>query len=159
MRPLSKLFCFASVKPLTRVVSLGLSFLSLGLSPLAHADQLAGEFTDDPAAFLKTFYRKCFLGHKSFYENFTQRLEPSYINRLDTDLLDCLQLADKGRILISRDETLQQLGLDSRRAAKKVIRELESLRNNLAHAQDIVTYDWAQIARMAQRMAGYVGET
>jgi hypothetical protein len=31
-----------------------------------------------------------------------------------------------------------------------VIKAFESLRNNLAHAQDIVTYDWAQIARMAQ---------
>jgi hypothetical protein len=29
---------------------------------------------------------------------------------------------------------------------------MESLRNNLAHAQDIVTHDWAQIARMARNM-------
>jgi hypothetical protein len=69
-----------------------------------------------------------------------------------SDLLDCLQLGDKGRILISRDETLHRLGLDSRRAAKKVIRELESLRNNLAHAQDIITYDWAQIVRLTSRL-------
>jgi len=26
------------------------------------------------------------------------------------------------------------------------------LRNNLSHAQDIVMHDWAQIARLSQRM-------
>jgi len=67
-------------------------------------------------------------------------------------LLDCLQLSDKGRILISSDETLALFGLESRRAAKKIVRELESLRNNLAHAQDIITYDWAQIARLSHRL-------
>jgi len=30
--------------------------------------------------------------------------------------------------------------------------KLESLRNNLAHAQDIVTHDWAAIARIASRL-------
>jgi hypothetical protein len=29
---------------------------------------------------------------------------------------------------------------------------MESLRNNLAHAQDIVTYDWGQIVRLTQRL-------
>jgi hypothetical protein len=32
------------------------------------------------------------------------------------------------------------------------MRDLESLRNNLAHAQDIVTHDWPQIARLAARV-------
>jgi len=67
-------------------------------------------------------------------------------------LLDCLQLSDKGKILISKQETLDITGLESRRAAKKVIREMESLRNNLAHAQDIVTYDWGQIVRLTHRL-------
>jgi hypothetical protein len=30
--------------------------------------------------------------------------------------------------------------------------QIESLRNNLAHAQDIVTHDWAAIARIASRL-------
>ena len=30
--------------------------------------------------------------------------------------------------------------------------QLESLRNNLAHAQDIVTHDWPVVARMAIRI-------
>jgi hypothetical protein len=67
-------------------------------------------------------------------------------------LLDCLQLSDKGRILISNEQAFAYVGFDSRRTAKKVIREVESLRNNLAHAQDIVTYDWAQIVRFTHRL-------
>ena len=62
--------------------------------------------------------------------------------------LECLQLSDKAGVLIGDDEQLALLGFDSRKAAKRVVKELESLRNNLAHAQDIVTHDWAQIARM-----------
>jgi hypothetical protein len=67
-------------------------------------------------------------------------------------LLDCVQLSDKGKIVISKEETMKMMGLESRRSAKKVIREMESLRNNLAHAQDIVTYDWGQIVRLTHRL-------
>ena len=70
------------------------------------------------------------------------------------DLIDCLQLSDKGQILIADSAMLARLGFDSRSTAKRVVKELESLRNNLAHAQDIVTHDWAQIARMTQRIEG-----
>ena len=67
-------------------------------------------------------------------------------------LLDCLQLTDKAQILIQDPAALTALGFKTRRAAKKVIREMESLRNNLAHAQDIVTHDWAQIVRLVTRI-------
>jgi len=63
-------------------------------------------------------------------------------------VLDCLQLSDKALVLISDDRELAALGFESRKAAKRVAKELESLRNNLAHAQDFVAHDWAQIARM-----------
>lgn len=72
-------------------------------------------------------------------------------------LLDCIQLSDKGKIVISKEETMQMMGLESRRSAKKVIREMESLRNNLAHAQDIVTYDWGQIVRLTDRLEETLG--
>jgi len=71
---------------------------------------------------------------------------------LHSSLLECLQLSDKGQILIDRQDTLELLGFDSRRAAKRVLKELESLRNHLAHTQDIATHDWAQIARMTRRL-------
>ncbi len=67
-------------------------------------------------------------------------------------LLDCLQLSDKGQILITNPAVLTALGFDSKRTGKRIIRELESLRNNLAHAQDIVTHDWAQIVRLSYRL-------
>jgi len=67
-------------------------------------------------------------------------------------LLDCLQFSDKMQILIENQEILDDLGFLSKRVAKKVCKDLESLRNNLAHAQDIVTHDFTQIARMAQRI-------
>ncbi len=67
-------------------------------------------------------------------------------------LLDCLQFSDKAKILINDDSQLQSLGFDSRRTAKNVVKELESLRNNLAHSQDIVAHNWPQIARMTQRI-------
>jgi hypothetical protein len=44
------------------------------------------------------------------------------------------------------------VGFPSKSAAKRVLKDLESLRNNLAHAQDVVTHDWAQIARIARRI-------
>ena len=67
-------------------------------------------------------------------------------------LIDCLQLSDKGQVLAERPEMLRFFGFDSKRAAKTIVKELESLRNNLAHAQDIVTHDWAAIARLAARI-------
>ena len=68
------------------------------------------------------------------------------------DLLDCLQLSDKGQILMENAAFMKKLGFESKSAAKRAVKELESLRNHLAHAQDIVTHDWAQIARMARNI-------
>ena len=68
------------------------------------------------------------------------------------NLIDCLQLSDKGQIIIQNPEFLEMLDIGSKSVAKKVLRELESLRNNLAHSQDIVTHDWAQIVRLSYRI-------
>jgi len=67
------------------------------------------------------------------------------------NLLDCLQLSDKAGILITDMAFVKTLGFKSKGAAKKLIKELESLRNNLAHTQDIIAHDWPQISRMTQR--------
>lgn len=68
------------------------------------------------------------------------------------ELLDCLQLGDKAALLIQDPEELRFLGFESRKSAKAVIQQFQSLRNNLAHAQDIVTHDWPQIARLTARV-------
>jgi len=70
-------------------------------------------------------------------------------------LIDCLQLSDKARLAIEHPRLLEAFGFSSKRTAKRIVKSLESLRNNLSHAQDIVTHDWAQIARMALRMQEY----
>ena len=44
------------------------------------------------------------------------------------------------------------IDIESNRTAKIALKEIESLRNHLAHAQDIATHDWAQIARFARRV-------
>ena len=68
------------------------------------------------------------------------------------ELVDCLQLSDKSQILMQSPDQLKDFGFKTKSAARRAIKELESLRNNLAHSQDIVTHDWAQIARMTQRL-------
>jgi hypothetical protein len=67
-------------------------------------------------------------------------------------LADCLQLSDKAQLLTHAQQDLSEFGFETKGEAKKMIKELESLRNHLAHAQDIVAHDWPQIARMAHRM-------
>jgi hypothetical protein len=69
-----------------------------------------------------------------------------------SELIDCLQLSDKGQIVIQNPEFLAMLDIGSKSVAKRLVRELESLRNNLAHSQDIVTHDWAQIVRLSYRL-------
>ena len=68
-------------------------------------------------------------------------------------LVECLQLSDKAHVLLDHPDGLSLFGLESKRVGKRVIKELESLRNNLAHGQDIVAYDWAPIARIAARLS------
>ncbi len=60
-------------------------------------------------------------------------------------LLDCLQLSDKGQILVRDPETREQLGFESRRLAEQRLKEIEALRNNLAHSKDIVDCDWETV--------------
>jgi hypothetical protein len=74
------------------------------------------------------------------------------------ELLDCLQLGEKANLLIQVPEELARFGFTTTSAAKRVIRDLVSLRNNLAHGQDIVRYDWPQIIRMARRFEDLTAE-
>jgi hypothetical protein len=68
------------------------------------------------------------------------------------ELMDCLQLVDKAQILMKDPDIRAEGGFESRRAAEQSIRDFESLRNNLAHTNDIVTYDWDVIVMVSQRL-------
>jgi hypothetical protein len=73
----------------------------------------------------------------------------------NVDLLDCLQFSDKAQILLKNPAILEQfkgLGLPSRKAALQASKELESLRNNLAHTQEIIPDGWQRIAIFATRL-------
>jgi hypothetical protein len=79
-------------------------------------------------------------------------LEERQRRNQQSTLLACLQLSDKMQILVEHEPVRKTLGFTSKKIANKVCKEFESLRNNLAHAQDIVVHDFAQIARLAQRI-------
>jgi hypothetical protein len=67
-------------------------------------------------------------------------------------LQECLQLSDKAQLLIEHPEGRKLFGFKSKRDAQRAFQDLESLRNNLAHSQDIATHDWSTIARLAERL-------
>ena len=68
------------------------------------------------------------------------------------DLIDCLQYADKGWILSYDADVRKALGLESRGEARKAIKEMETLRNNLAHTQEIIPTGWKRIVIACSRI-------
>ena len=74
----------------------------------------------------------------------------------DPDLLDCLQFSDKAQIVIRDEQLREQVGFQSRRRAEQAIKNLEKLRNNLAHAQDIVALDWRTIVNLSENLEAVI---
>lgn len=68
----------------------------------------------------------------------------------DLDLLDCLQFSDRGQIVLRTEPLRQQAGFVSRSRGEQTVKELEALRNNLAHAQDIISCDWDIIVKLTE---------
>ncbi len=72
--------------------------------------------------------------------------------QLNANLLHCLQFSDKAQI-VARNEALRTLvGFASRKRAEQRIKEVERLRNNLAHGQEIVASDWDAIVTLAENL-------
>ena len=68
------------------------------------------------------------------------------------DLIDCLQYGDKGWIL-SYDEAFRKaVGQASRKESRQSIKEMEMLRNNLAHTQEIIPMGWQRIVIACSRL-------
>ncbi len=67
-------------------------------------------------------------------------------------LIDCLQLSDKGTIIIKSKRLRITLGIESKRRGEALIKRLEGLRNNLAHSQDIVETDWETIVLLSENL-------
>ncbi len=68
------------------------------------------------------------------------------------ELADCLQFGDKGLILFKDEAIRLEMGFESRTRAKEVMRNLQQLRNNLAHSQDIVAGNLETIVGLAGSM-------
>jgi hypothetical protein len=66
------------------------------------------------------------------------------------ELLDCLQFADKGQVVARNEELRKHTIFASRRQVEETCKRLEQLRNNLAHAQDILMCDWETIAELCE---------
>lgn len=68
-------------------------------------------------------------------------------------LLDCLQLSDKGQLALRLAEVRERFSAGaSRKEALRALKELEELRNHLAHAQEIIPTGWARIATFTRRL-------
>lgn len=79
-----------------------------------------------------------------------------------SDLLDCLQFADRARLMLKIPrvlEILSQNGIPSKQAALNAVHELETLRNNIAHAQEIIPESWKRIVIFSTRLEMLLGET
>lgn len=66
------------------------------------------------------------------------------------DLADCLQFADKRTIVLNSDTLWSALGFPSKNKGKELLEALEHLRDELVHAQDIITGRWPQLVEFAQ---------
>lgn len=61
------------------------------------------------------------------------------------DLADCLQFADKRDLLLRRQEFREKLSV-SRRTGERLLRKVESLRDTIAHGQDLVeSRNWDEL--------------
>ena len=75
------------------------------------------------------------------------------------ELLDCLQISDKGQIIARNEEIRCLTKMQSRRQTEQTIKMLESLRNNLAHSQDIISCDWETIVELCKDMERVIAGT
>ncbi|MCK5230157.1 MAG: alpha/beta hydrolase, partial [Desulfobulbaceae bacterium] len=56
--------------------------------PDSEIEQIRAELARDPAAFLVSFYRKCFLGYKNAYNRFVSEFQEDYINDMNISMLN-----------------------------------------------------------------------
>ncbi len=75
------------------------------------------------------------------------------------ELIDCLQFGDKGWIITYDEKLRKKLGHASRQETRKVVKELETLRNNLAHTQEIIPSGWQRIVIACSRWESNLGKS
>lgn len=71
------------------------------------------------------------------------------------DLADCLQFCDKRDIVLNNNVILEKLG-GNFKSLNDFLNNLEDLRDNLAHAQDIITGYWPGIIGLAKEAEDFL---
>ncbi|MDA3960281.1 MAG: hypothetical protein PF961_05795 [Planctomycetota bacterium] len=69
----------------------------------------------------------------------------------DVNTVECLQFGDLARLHLQQD-SVRWFDFASKRRAKSTFRQIELLRNNVAHAQDLGDDDWPLLATIAQAL-------
>ena len=72
------------------------------------------------------------------------------------DLADCLQLSDKAAVVVGTPELRTELGLGEEEGVLSLFSEIAALRNQLAHAHDIVSGNWPRLAELSREIEGVV---
>lgn len=68
-------------------------------------------------------------------------------------LLDCLQFCDKRDLVVRVPGIVEQLGFSDSNNALRVFRDIEALRNRIAHAQDMVEgITWTDLFNLSETM-------
>lgn len=75
----------------------------------------------------------------------------------DIDLVDCLQFCDKKEIVVHFSR-LRSLFGGSKRKVQRFLEDCEDLRNDLAHAQEIPSAKWPEVAHLAGQIERLLGE-
>lgn len=76
-------------------------------------------------------------------------------NNAAIDLIDCLQFCDKREIILKEDKISKKLNVNSN-SCRNFLEKLEKLRNNLCHAQDIITENWPGIIDIAREAENFL---
>ena len=73
------------------------------------------------------------------------------------DLADCLQFCDKRDLILKKPEIIKNIGIKSKKSIKQILESAENLRNNLAHAQDIVKgLSWTKVIDLAKEIELFI---
>jgi hypothetical protein len=75
----------------------------------------------------------------------------------ETQLIDCLQLCDKRDIMVKSTLLRQAVALGPKDDARNLLIEVEELRNDLAHANDIIRGRWPGMIDLVARMEALLG--
>ncbi len=74
----------------------------------------------------------------------------------DSTLLSCLQFSDKLNIITKEQNNREIMNLESRAESRRLIKDLESLRNNVAHSQPVIEDNWEVILKLNQKIENVV---